>query len=121
MANFQSLLDFFNQSPPDGKRDAMPPRKDEEELRAGTPITLDQVDPEAISIIGKHDLNLALRACFVLNPKDTRRKAVRRFTVVDESGRKLELTYEVKAADRLPFYRDMETLMAAITLACRDG
>src|SRR4051812_39637765 len=117
MAPFQSLLDFFSLLPPGGESDTMQPRKDEEELRAGTPAPLDQPDPEAISIIGKHDLNLALRACFVLNPKDTRRKAVRRFTVVDESGRKLDLTYEVKAADRLPFYRDMETLMAAITLA----
>jgi hypothetical protein len=85
------------------------------------PVELEQTSLDLYTPSGKHDLNLALRGCFVLNRKDTRRQVVKRFIIKTEDEEYEERELEIKALDRLPWFRDNEVLMAIITLACREG
>ncbi len=84
-------------------------------------ISKEQKKSLEVPTTAKHNLNLALRSCFVLSRRDQRKRVKRRWKAPDTDSVVREFEVEVKSSERLPWFRDNELLMVFITIAQREG
>jgi hypothetical protein len=69
----------------------------------------------------KHNLNMALRSCYVLSRRDQRSRVTRFWNAPDANGVTRKYKLELESTTRLPWFRDNELLMVFITIAQRQG